>query len=354
MLFMMCSTSSFAVTGGMCFATFVAIALLTWASWSRYRPGQPIVNLEVQYGTLDHSIVFVIRFVMVFWIFATVMQWAGKYGIRITYRAAWFLYFVVAFMSHLTTWDERLYGPNTWKDMCFIVNMTLHVALENIQCILTFVPRSQSEWYLTRAFVFVFTAGVLTSFVQQKTLITLAGAGGLLAIPADSFTIVAGYGIVRRATDAKALYMGIAWMINGFVVFALACFFGWFGGTSENYTGFVLLTLLTDYVLLCYAVHINVMTSDLADDALEFELRKRGIMAPDPAADEAFMKGIAVETVLENGQAGGIVLAKPLRRVDTSPRTAFLVTAAIVMFTFFVGILVPVLIGRLPIQMLIE
>ena len=335
---------------------FVFTALVTYASFPLYRKGERILNLNVGYGGMDTRIYFWLRFVMVFSVYAMVMMWAGKFGIRISYRWAWFLYFIIGFTSHLTTWDEREFGTVSWKSMTFIISATLHVTLENMLCVMTFVPRSQAEWYLTRIFIFVFTAGVFTSFVQQKTLITLLGAGGLLAVPADSFTLVAAYGIWKRTTDGKAKFMAIAWGFNTIIVdFWLLPCLTYFGAKDDNYSGLSLLGLIFDYMILCYAVHINIMSSDLADDALEHQLRRRGVMPPDPVADEAFKAGIPMEALMEKGHAGAMpTTTVPMRPIDTSPRTAFLMLLALMGMVALAVMVVPVALGILPLQQLIE
>jgi hypothetical protein len=128
----------------------------------------------------------------------------------------------------------------------------------------------------------------------------------MLAVPADMFTIVAGYAIYRRATDWDAKFMGIAWMFNGFVVIWLMCSLSYGSLQPDNLSGLPLLALITDYVLLMIAVHRNVMMRNLSEDELEKELRKPGYVPHQWAALADALQWI-------HGSGGIAVLAHPGR-----------------------------------------
>lgn len=325
----------------------LAIGALCYASFPRHRPGQQTVSLLVDYGALPLAAAYWIRFALCSCMFVILLKWLAHHGTaQFSYRTIWAVYWFVGLWSHVFSWDTAL-APAAWKGIPFHAFAAMHVSFEFILCIYAVVPRSEAGWYNDRLLAFVIVLAFLVGFAQQKSLSTLVGVGGCLAVPADCFTLVAGYCTWRRGTDWDAKFFGIAWMMNGVVVCWLMITLAFKSKEPVNTSGLCLLSLIADYVALMVAVHRNVMMRNLPEAELEKELRQRGVLPRDPAALDDDADGARAE--------GGLMkTAKPRAPAGPTTRQAFIAFWLILAgFGGFVAV-VPIVLGKLEIEMLIE
>jgi hypothetical protein len=326
----------------------LAIAVLCFFSFTRFRPGQQLANLLIGYGPLPAVAAYWIRFVLCACMFGLLLTWLSHHGTdKFTYRSLWAVYWLIAVWSHVFTWDSVV-APAAWTSVAFHAFAAMHVALEFVLCVLAVVPRSEAAWYNDRLVAYTFTAAFFDGFFQQKTLATLVAVGGMLAVPADTFTIVAGYCIYQRATDWDAKLMGIAWALNGIDVIWLLGTLSFGSLQPDNLSGLPMLGLIADYVFLMYTVHRNIMMRDLSEDELEKELRRRGVLPRDPAAGDDFDEP-NVEGGLMQTKAGA-----PHAKAGPTPREAFIMFFALCGGVGLFLVVPPLLLGKLDITTLVE
>mmetsp|Transcript_23490 Transcript_23490/g.60412 ORF Transcript_23490/g.60412 Transcript_23490/m.60412 type:complete len:383 (+) Transcript_23490:154-1302(+) len=321
---------------------------LLWVAWQRWRPGMPINNGLIQYGPVPQEITYAYWVVGSFIVMMTTVTWIAKLGTKmLTIRGLWVLYFLVGTMFNLVSMDilpvglETEYQIGQVRHTGFICTSWMHLIVEPMIMIAAIVPKSQCDWYWTRFAVYGYIINFLAAVSRQKTFSIYILVGGVGSLPSDTFTIIAAYAIWKRAKDASVKLFAVAVGLHMPSILLILSFMNWGSMSDNNMVGFALMFTQFQYACLAYVVSKHVVLRDLPDDELEKELREKGILPYDPAADDG-----------DDEEAGG-VMKPPVEPVITL-KGALMVLNVLVTVLTVVYVVLPLVLGYMELKRFVE
>lgn len=288
---------------------------------------------------MDEKLRLAVHTAIAFAILCCAITWLTMLGAgKIPFRPLWVAFFTVGSIFHCASWDGR-FGPPSLMGGAFISQTGLHAAVESMLCVHAVVQdRRLVERTCTVIICFVMCVYVAGSACQQTTLSTLVFVGGIVAVPADTATLVAGLAVWQRAKTTSVKLFALTWMLNTPVILALFSLVTWRSKREDNYAGFGAIILGLQYLCMAPFLHTLIMSRNVPNDVLEAEvLIKSGILPPLPVGYD---------------EAGGVMSLTPdagaVRKQDTmSLKTAIRLWLLFGLLFVFIAFALPAAIGLL-------
>lgn len=296
--------------------------------------------MTIGYAGMNEKLRLAIHTSIAFVILCFAITWLTMLGVgKIPFRPLWVAFFTFGSIFHCASWDGR-FGPPSLMGGAFISLTGIHAAIETMLCVHAVVQdRRHVEHACTVIVCFVLCVYVAGSAFQQTTLSTLLFVGGIVAVPADTATLVAGLAVWQRAKTTSVKLFAITWMLNTPVILALFSLMTFRSKSEDNLAGFGAIILGLQYLCMAPFLHTLIMSRNVPNDVLEAEiLIKNGILPPLP---------------LGYDEAGGVMSLTPKAGAAAQKQDTMSLKTAIrlwVLFSFlfvFIAFLLPIAIGLL-------